>query len=149
MPFRLRIPRSLYEQMVAQAVAELPNECCGLLAGRMTDGPEGLAGEVLRCYPLVNAAASPVEYLSEPRSMFEAVRGMRSLDLDILAVYHSHPTTEPVPSRTDRERNFSPEVVNVILSLQDGTARVRAWWLTAEDHREAEWELCKDRTEPP
>src|SRR5260370_2739731 len=33
MPFRLRIPRNHYDAMVAQAMAELPNECCGLLAG--------------------------------------------------------------------------------------------------------------------
>jgi proteasome lid subunit RPN8/RPN11 len=148
MPFRLRIPRSLYERMLAQALAELPNECCGLLAGRIRDDPCGPVGEAAHCYPLVNAARSPVEYLSEPRSMFEAVRAMRGLDEEILAVYHSHPTSEPMPSRTDREQNFSPEVINVILSLQDGTPRVRAWWLTSEDYREAAWELTES-LQPP
>ena len=32
-PFRLLIPREHYGAMVVQAKAELPNECCGLLAG--------------------------------------------------------------------------------------------------------------------
>ncbi len=88
MAFRLHLPRRLYEEMLAQAAAELPNECCGLLAGRVADG----VGVVEARYPLVNAAASPREYLSDGRSMFAAVRDIDRRGLDILAVYHSHPT---------------------------------------------------------
>jgi len=91
-------------------------------------------------YPLVNAAASPRRYESEPRGMFDACRAMHRQGTDVLAVYHSHPTTEPVPSRSDREQNYSTGVVNLIISLQDGDARARAWWLTDEGQREAEWE---------
>src|SRR5262245_30635694 len=122
--------------MIAQARAELPNECCGLLAGRM----EGEDGRVEVCFPLVNAAASPVEYLSDPRSLFDADRAMRKLGIDLLAVYHSHPTSEPTPSRKDCECNFSEEVMNLIVSLK-GEPAVRAWWLTAEAFREADWEV--------
>src|SRR5438445_6194355 len=105
--------------MLAQAVAEAPNECCGLLAGTLEgEGPTARSGRVLRRYPLVNTAASPVEFLSEPRSMFEAVRDMRGVGLDILAIYHSHPASGPVPSRTDLERNYSPDVMNLIISLK-------------------------------
>ncbi len=144
MPFRLRIPRRLYDQMVAQAFAALPNECCGLLAGRiMTTEPAVAAMPVVQalcCYPLVNAAGSPVEYLSDPRSMFDAVRDMRRQGTDILAVYHSHPTSDPVPSLKDLARNYSEDVVNLILSLKDGKPLMQAWWLTAEEFRPADWE---------
>src|SRR5438105_153199 len=51
---------------------------------------------VVQRYALVNTAASPTEYLSDPRSMFEAVRDMRRLGLEIVAIYHSHPTSAPV-----------------------------------------------------
>ena len=147
-PFRLLIPRNLYERMVAQAAAELPNECCGLLAGRVVAegaaGSEVRIGRVRACYPLVNAAASPVEYESEPKSMFAAVRAMEQSGLDVLAVYHSHPTSEPMPSRKDRERNYSEEVVNLIISLSGPEPRVRAWWLTAQGQREADWAVEAD-----
>jgi proteasome lid subunit RPN8/RPN11 len=128
--------------MIAQAFAELPNECCGLLAAKL-ENSGGLI-RVERHYPLVNALASPVEYLSEDRSMFAAVRDMLSNGLDIVAVYHSHPTSEPVPSGKDRERNYSPDVVNFIISLKELTPVVRGWWLTETDHREAEWECVAD-----
>ncbi len=148
MPFRLRIPRKLCDQIVAQAFAELPNECCGLLGGRIlpSERPETdvQVGEVLCCYPLVNAAASPVEYLSDAHGMFAAMRDMRRREIDVLAVYHSHPTSAPRPSRTDLERNYSEEVVNLIISLQSREPEMRGWWLTANEFREAEWE-CIER----
>jgi len=73
--------------------------------------------------------------------MFETVREMRRRGIDILAVYHSHPTSAPVPSRTDLERNYSPDVVNLIITLKDGVPLARAWWLTEKDYREADWRL--------
>jgi proteasome lid subunit RPN8/RPN11 len=127
--------------MVAQARSELPNECCGLLAGQVMAKGGQSVGRVVRRYLLTNAAASPVEYLSEPRAMFEAVRDMRSQGIDILAIYHSHPTSDPVPSRTDRERSNSPDVMNLIISLKPPEPCVRGWWLTESDFREARWEL--------
>jgi proteasome lid subunit RPN8/RPN11 len=124
--------------MVAQARAELPNECCGLLAGPSHAG--GVA-RISHRYPLVNELASPTEYRSDPRGMFDAMRDMRRRGIDVLAVYHSHPTSEPVPSRTDRERNYSVEVVNFIIGLGGPEPVVRGWWVTEEDYREAEWEI--------
>jgi proteasome lid subunit RPN8/RPN11 len=134
--FRLQIPRQLYDEMVAQAVAEAPNECCGLLAGT----PDG---RVTHRYALVNAAASPVGYLSDPRSMFEAVRDMRRHNIDVVAVYHSHPTSEAVPSRKDREQNYSVDIVNLIISLKGEAPAVRGWWLSASAAREAEWDVIE------
>jgi proteasome lid subunit RPN8/RPN11 len=137
-PFRLlHVPEELFAEMVRHAEAEAPLECCGLLAGMA----EGEGGRVLGRYPLINAAASPVEYLSEPRAMFEAFRDMRGKGWDVLAVYHSHPTSAPVPSRTDLARNYSPEVVNLIVSLSSSPPTVRGWWLTESEYEEAEWEV--------
>ena len=123
-------------------MAERPAECCGLLAGAMP--ADGTARVVCR-YPLINSLASPREYLSDPRSMFEAVRDMRSRDLEILAVYHSHPTSPPIPSRTDLERNYSPDVINFIISVSTTPPETRAWWLTANGYQAAQWEIVDEK----
>jgi proteasome lid subunit RPN8/RPN11 len=92
-------------------------------------------------YPLTNALASPVRYESDPRAMFLAFKEMRNEGTEVLAIYHSHPTTDPVPSRTDLERNsYGPDVVHIIISLKDGTPAVGAWHLDADSYREA---LCE------
>src|SRR6516162_1669832 len=106
MPFRLVVPKDVYSVMVVQALTERPNECCGFLAG-VVEAPVGgnvPVGRVARAYPLKNEAASPTEYLCcNDRSLFEAIRDMRRAGHDVLAVYHSHPTSPPVPSRKDLE----------------------------------------------
>jgi proteasome lid subunit RPN8/RPN11 len=135
--FRLHIPCALYGEMIAQALTERPNECCGLLAGTIRDG----VGIVEQRYPLINAAADPRLFESDPQSMFVAVRDMTHRGLDVLAVYHSHPTSPPLPSRTDLERNYSPDVVNLIISLHGPKPEVRGWWLTENDYREADWDV--------
>jgi proteasome lid subunit RPN8/RPN11 len=123
--------------MVAQAIEELPNECCGLLAGPIVPGlPEQT---VVERFPLVNADSSPREYTSEPKSLFTAHRSMRENGWDILAVYHSHPTTDPVPSRKDLERNFhGSEVVHIIISLKDDVPCILGWRLRERDYSEVE-----------
>jgi [CysO sulfur-carrier protein]-S-L-cysteine hydrolase len=141
-PFHLQIPRRLYEEMVSQAIAELPNECCGVFTGYLVEeGSVRLVGRVMRRYPLTNEAASPREYRAAP---FAPFRDNRTNGMELLAIYHSHPTSEPVPSRTDLERNdYGPEVVNFIVSLKDGEPRVRGWWLEGNGYREAEWECLE------
>lgn len=134
MSFRLNVPAALWDEMIQHARAERPYECCGLLAGTVADG----VGKVERLYRLENAAASPVEYESEPRSMLAAMRDMIARGLDVVAVYHSHPTSRPVPSRKDLERNYSEDVVNLIVSLTTDPPEVAAWWLTATAYRPAE-----------
>lgn len=137
MPNRLIVPADLVKEMIAHAVEEYPRECCGLLAGREQDGFH----RAERLYRLVNELGSGVEFLSEPRSMLAAMRDMISRGWDVVAVYHSHPTTQPIPSAKDRERNYSEDVVNFIIGLAGSTPELRGWWLTAESHREAEWQV--------
>ncbi len=129
---KLQIPSRLYEEMLAQAVSQLPNECCGLLGGR--------EGHVTHRYPISNALGSPTRYESEPRALFAAFKDMRAQGIELLAIYHSHPTAEPVPSRTDLERNFyGAEVVHLIVSLVQRPAVVRGWHLAETSFSPAEW----------
>lgn len=129
--------------MLEQAQTELPNECCGLLAGKIEETATGLVKRVLRRYPLINAAASPVEYLSEPSGMFRAVKDMRRDGTEVVAIYHSHPTSAPIPSKQDLERNYWPEVLHLIISLKSSIPEMRAWSLGAHDFQPAEIECIE------
>jgi proteasome lid subunit RPN8/RPN11 len=129
--------------MVDQAQAELPNECCGILAG--TIDTNGIA-RITHRYPLVNALASPTEYEWEAKSLFAAVRDMRQCGVEMLAIYHSHPTSAPVPSRKDRERydEVRPvlgEVMHFIIGCARTPPEVRGWWLTSDENHDTEWEV--------
>ena len=133
---RLIVPRPVLDAMIAHARGELPNECCGLLAGRV----EGETGLVTARFALRNDLASPTEYRSNPRDLLDAMKATRRDGTDVLAVYHSHPASAPVPSRTDRERNYwGTSVVHFIVGFPAGEPVVCAWWLDGANCREAEW----------
>jgi proteasome lid subunit RPN8/RPN11 len=128
--------------MIEHARAELPNECVGLLAGRFEETPGGRVGHAEWRYPLVNSLASPTRFYSDDRSLLNAHNDMRKHGWDAVAIYHSHPTSAPEPSRTDLEQNYWPGVVSFIISLKGDEPEVRGWWLTDRDYREAEWDCA-------
>lgn len=130
---RLHVPDLLLDEVIRHARRESPLECCGLLAGRVTDG----VGVATARFPIENVARSATEYETEPRGMLLAFRAMREGGTELLAIYHSHPTSEPVPSRRDLARNtYGESVVHIIVGVT-GSA-VRAWWLGETGYREAE-----------
>ena len=135
-PFvRLLIPGDLLGGVVAHARGELPNECCGVLAGRV----EGGDGVVTARFPVGNDANSPTDYATNPRDLLTAFRAMREGGTELLAVYHSHPTSAPAPSQKDRVQNtYGTSVVHLIVGLAGDEPDVRGWWLGEPDVREAE-----------
>jgi proteasome lid subunit RPN8/RPN11 len=138
-PFtRLTISDLLLEEVIRHARASRPNECCGLLAGNIVGG----VGVVTARFAIGNDAASTSEYETNARDMFNAFRAMRDRRIELLAIYHSHPASEPIPSRHDIERNTYGEcVVHPIVGFANAEPKVRAWWLTETGYREAEWEV--------
>ncbi len=85
------IPDAVRAELRTHAAEDAPNECCGVIVLR-----EGIAERYVRGR---NALESPYRYELEidPAVWFLEDEGYE------LAVFHSHPETAPIPSRTDRE----------------------------------------------
>jgi [CysO sulfur-carrier protein]-S-L-cysteine hydrolase len=145
---KLIVPKSMIADIVEQALAEKPNECCGLLSG-LRVGNDWIAEAR---YPLTNAARSPVRFDADVRELFLAHKAIRAAGREIVAVYHSHPTSEPKPSRTDIAEHMDPNVACLIVGLANEPI-CRAW-LPQVDHRgsivgfaSVEYELLDSFTE--
>ncbi len=122
MSANLHLPRAIYEALLAEARRSLPNECCGFLGGH--------GRRVTRLFPTLNALRSPVAYEVRPRELFEIFRRLRAEELELVGIYHSHPTGDNVPSARDRERAYYPEAAYVIISPRaDAPQPVRAFFL--------------------
>jgi proteasome lid subunit RPN8/RPN11 len=125
--------------MLEHAQAELPNECCGVLTG-VRAGDELIVHD---CHPLKNEAASPTEYLAG-ESLFAVHKTMRERGHEIVAIYHSHPTSAAIPSKKDLERNYYGDVVvHFIIGLNDATPDVRGWWLGEQSYDSADWKILE------
>ena len=85
------VPAELREELAEHATAELPNEACGLVVLR-----DGTAERYVRGR---NSAASPYRFELDvdPETWFLEDEGLE------LAVFHSHVSAPPRPSRTDVE----------------------------------------------
>jgi len=111
-PMKVSIPRQLVDEMVAHAREELPNECCGMIAGR-----DGEATGVVR---VKNAAASPLRYEMDPQGQYDALKSIEGGGDELLGIYHSHTKSAAYPSQTDVNQAVAwPEQVYVIISLAD------------------------------
>ncbi len=128
----LEIPPGVLADMIAHCRREAPRECCGLLGG--------VPPRVSSFHPLRNAAPSAeTRYDADPRDLIDAVVDLRRRDAEILAIYHSHPRWEAVPSRTDLEENHYGAVPRIIVSLLSEPPDVRVWRLDRDDYRELPW----------
>jgi proteasome lid subunit RPN8/RPN11 len=95
-----------------------------------------------RYYPLRNELESPVRYQGDARDMLAAFRDLRERDLELVAIYHSHPSSPAVPSRVDLDHNFYEDTPQLILSLADEPPVLRAYRLAADGFTEVSWHLA-------
>jgi proteasome lid subunit RPN8/RPN11 len=109
----LSLKASDYRRIVEHARAGLPNEACGLIAGRL----DGDAKQVEKIYLLDNPDACPEHFSIPPKAQLEAIRDMRSLGLALLGNFHSHPSTPARPSDEDINLAYDASASYCILSL--------------------------------
>ena len=99
-----------------------PLECCGLLAGK-----EDLIDDHIATR---NTRNSAVAYQVDPVEHIAAVKAVRARGRRILGAYHSHPTSEAVPSATDvAEAYYGDGFLYFIVSLGSEPPDVRAFRL--------------------
>lgn len=107
----LLITKNIHDDLVAHAKEGFPLEVCGILGG---------TGEsVSAIYRMTNTDASNEHFMMDPKEQFTVVKDLRSKDLSMLAVYHSHPETPARPSEEDIRLALTPGVSHVIISLAD------------------------------
>ncbi|HHZ83732.1 MAG TPA: M67 family peptidase [Nitrospirales bacterium] len=110
----LHIPQSIIDEMTAHARSLDPVECCGIMAGTTS----GENAHVSHIYQIKNGDNSPVSYFMDPKELLWVHKNMRSNQLDLLVIYHSHTHTQAYPSATDVRLAFYPEAHYVIISLE-------------------------------
>ncbi|MDR3238761.1 MAG: M67 family metallopeptidase [Clostridiales bacterium] len=102
-----------FDAFVNHACSVLPNEACGLIAGRLESG----AAFVEKIYLLTNTDQSPEHFSIDPKEQLAAVKDMRVLGLAPLGNVHSHPSSPARPSQEDIRLAHDPKASYLILSL--------------------------------
>ncbi|MFQ5495458.1 MAG: Mov34/MPN/PAD-1 family protein [Phycisphaerae bacterium] len=119
----LQIAHDDTEALRRFAYEALPNECCGLLLGRRSDG------RVERVEPADNITEGDarrsyqIDWKTLLRASREAHRGGR----EIVGFYHSHPDGSTRPSRQDAVSAWVDHVYVIIGLTAETAPRLSAW----------------------
>ena len=117
-------PRAIHERLLEHASAGAPLEVCGVLGGSF----DPVESRVESHHPLENVARDPRRrYEIDPEAALECFESLEDRGQELVGFYHSHPTGPAEPSETDRAMAAWPDRSYVIVSLQDGDARIGAW----------------------
>ncbi len=108
--FVVRIPETIYSEMLAHVVAGYPNEACGALGAK--------DDRVVKHYPTANAAEHPDDFsIIDPEELLRIYD-----DIDVyegeMIYYHSHPRSEAYPSRRDKDWAKRNKLYYIIFSHQ-------------------------------
>ena len=136
----LEIGKQYVSDMIAYALEEDPNECCGILAG--------VDWSVSHMYRITNTSASPYRYLMDPQEQLNAMLDSERAGWEFIAFYHSHTHSQAYPSPTDvrmaqQSGWLGPDIYYILVSLEDKSSpQVRAFHiLESGDIEEEEFQV--------
>ena len=115
------------QKMIAHVESHLPFEACGLLAGHDS--------KVETVLIVRNQAQSKVRFVMDPIEQLIAFNWIDSHDLDLVGIFHSHPTGPETVSPTDIAE-AAYRVVNIILTQMNNTWSVRGFWIENKTYAE-------------
>ena len=103
----------------------LPLEACGLLAGKND--------RVEKVFFIRNQAQSPVRFVMDPSKQLKALEWIDNNGLDLLGIFHSHPSGPETVSPTDIAE-AAYDVIHIICSRKNDQWKLRGFWI---ENREA------------
>ena len=86
---QVKLKKEDFQAMAAHAVAHLPEEACGLIAGEKTDTER----VIKKVYYLTNIDHTNEHFSLDPKEQLAAIKDMRKNGLEPLGNWHSHPET--------------------------------------------------------
>jgi len=126
----IKISRKITNQLLHLAQISPATEVCGLIGSQQ--------GRPSSCYPIDNIADQPQQqFLLDPQQQIAAMTKMRERNENLLAIYHSHPTSPAEPSKIDIEMAAYPDALTFIISLNTkGVLELRGFKLGRESAKE-------------
>ena len=117
---QLTLNKAQVKEIVDHVSMHAPLEACGLLAGKND--------RVEKVLFVKNQAQSQVRFVMDPYEQLHAFDWIDSNELDLLGIFHSHPSGPETASPTDIAE-ASYDVVHIICSQANGRWKLRGFWI--------------------
>jgi proteasome lid subunit RPN8/RPN11 len=124
--------------MLTHIIESIPEEACGLLAGKQISILKSMIEAVL---PVTNQLHSSVRFYMDPIELIKAFDWMDTRELELLGIYHSHPVGPERPSPTDLAEYAYPGVAYLIWCPGEQDWQVHAYDIDAGEPFEISLEV--------
>lgn len=118
----LKLNGQTYDAIRHHGEETYPNECCGVLLGRASDGVNEVEDAVRAGNTRTDSARN--RYQIAPQELVKIQRQARERGLDIVGFYHSHPDHPARWSKTDFAEAHWHGCSYVITAVEKGVAKV-------------------------
>ncbi|MGI0078423.1 MAG: M67 family metallopeptidase [Nitrososphaerales archaeon] len=130
----IALDQQLLTEIHSHASSTYPEECCGLMIGRL----EGVTKRVNSLKRMKNMYA-PAEryhrYAIDPMEYLKAENEIESTGEEIVGIYHSHPNAPAKPSFFDQSYGW-PTLSYVVVEVREGKPVSTASWVLKDDRSE-------------
>ena len=139
---RLPLPAGIRAAIIANALEDLPNETCGMLA---FDGDRPV-----KLYRGTNVLNSPTRYRMADAEVIRAMEEIDRRKWRLGAIYHSHPSSPALPSNADLDEANWPGALMLIVSLAGEEPELRAYRIDTDrrEIQEIEIDVLAPEVEP-
>ncbi|WP_211356393.1 Mov34/MPN/PAD-1 family protein [Psychrobacillus lasiicapitis] len=125
---QVRITEFLLKEVIDHARAHLPYESCGLLAGTN--------GKVNSFWILENELKSDRRFFVSETAVSKTLAQIAERKENVIAIYHSHPITSPIPSSHDIINHPDPEVKMLIVSFKSEPPEAKCYHILSPTYYE-------------
>jgi len=126
-PKNILIKSQQWNKMLSNVQEKYPEEACGLLIG-LIEAENYQAEEI---YPTTNQFHSATRYQIEPVELLHVFNLMEEKQMDLVAIYHSHPKGPNTLSQTDIEKSNYPDAIHLLFSKESQTWKGNAFIIQA------------------
>ncbi|MED1470477.1 Mov34/MPN/PAD-1 family protein [Bacillus salipaludis] len=106
----LTMNSNVHAELIQAGRRNLPNETCGFLSGRNNS--------ITTWTEMKNSSSNPNTFFIHKETVEEALISIEKMSEEIIALAHSHPKTNPIPSYMDLRNHPDPTVKMVIVSFK-------------------------------
>lgn len=125
---KLSFSKSSYVEIIDHCRSELPFEACGILSG--------INHTVYTVWKLNNEIKSDRRFFIGKETVNKTLQKIIQKREEVLGIYHSHPSTAPIPSNTDLFSHPDTNVKMIIVSLKKVNPIMKCYKIENKNYKE-------------
>ncbi|WP_058307182.1 Mov34/MPN/PAD-1 family protein [Gracilibacillus massiliensis] len=129
----IEISNTIYQEIMEEGKKQLPYEACGLISGHYNKAQS--------FWPLVNEIRSRNKFFVSKKIVQQKIQDILNTREQLLAIFHTHPTTAAIPSSYDLRNHPDANIDMVIVSYKFDSPQLKWYKIDQSGYKNISWLL--------